>query len=85
MLDVYVEQTLKQSRDGRIDCRMVEETMTCIDIHMVRFVDAEVSRLGDKVICRFLAPDIESVRRVMRCAGVDANSIWAGSAADPIF
>ena len=80
MVDVYVEQTLQQSLDGWIDCRMIEETVACLEVHMVRFVDAKVSRQGDKVICHFLAPDIESVRRVMRGAGVNANLIWGSVA-----
>ena len=80
MVDVYVEQALSQSLDGWTDCRMIEETVACLDIHMVRFVDAQVSRQGDKVICHFLAPDIESVRRVMHGAGVNANSIWGKDA-----
>lgn len=76
MVDVYVEQALPQSLDGWTDCRMIEEAVACLDVHMVRFVDAKVSRQGDKVVCHFLAPDIESVRRVMRGAGVNADSIW---------
>ena len=82
MVDVYVEQLLKSSPGGSADCWMIDEWVACLDIHMVRFIDAEVSRLGDKVICHFLAPDVESVRRVMRGAGVNVESIWAESAVD---
>jgi len=75
MVDVYVEQALQRSVDGWIDCREMAAAVSCLDLHQVSFVDAEVSRLGDRVICHFLAPDIESVRRVMRGAGVNADSI----------
>lgn len=82
MVDVYVEQRLNRSIDGWIDCRMIEEMVACLDLHMVRFVDAEVSLPGDRVICHFLAPDIESVRRVMHGAGVNAESFRTRSATD---
>lgn len=75
MVDVYVEQSLVSSMDGWIDCREIERAVTCLDMFRVRFVDAEVSFDGDPVTCHFLAPDVESVRCVMRHAGVRANSI----------
>jgi len=81
MVDVYVEQPLIQSTGDWIDCRTIEESVTCLDINRVRFVDATLSRSGDRVICHFLAPDIESVRRVIRRAGICADSIWAETAA----
>ena len=83
MVDVYVEQELLKSIDGWIDCRAMVEMVTCLDMHKVQFVCAEVSEVDDRVICRFSAPDIESVRYVMRCAGVSADLIRAGDVAYP--
>ena len=82
-VDVYVEQELLKSIDGWIDCRAMVEMVTCLDMHKVQFVCAEVSEVDDRVICRFSAPDIESVRYVMRCAGVSADLIRAGDVAYP--
>lgn len=75
MVSVFVEQVYRASLDGWIDCRHLEETVACLDIHRVQFIDATFSDAGDRVICEFLAPDIESVRHALRGAGIDAATI----------
>jgi hypothetical protein len=50
-VDVYVEKLLKSAPEGSAGCWIIDEWVASLDIHMVRFVDAEVSRLSDKVIC----------------------------------
>ena len=54
----------------------VEESVACLDIHRVRFVEAALSGNGDRIIYHFIAPDVESVRLALRGARICCNSIW---------
>jgi len=73
---VFVERSITSSPGKPNDCRGVEESFACFDIHEVRFVDVVISEKGDRIICHFTAPDVESVRLALRGARLCCGSIW---------
>jgi len=79
MVSVFVQQVYRASLDGWIDCRQLEETVTCLGIHHVQFVDAAISNEGDRMISEFLAPDIEFVRHALNGAGIETVGIASES------
>ena len=73
---VFVERSIT-STPGRLnDCRAVEESFACLDIHGVSLVDAVYSGKGDRIICHFTAADVESVRLALRGGRICCDSIW---------
>ena len=73
---VFVERSITSSPGKPNDCRGVEESFACLDIHGVRFIDVDISEKGDRIICHFTAPDVESVRLALRGARLCCDSIW---------
>lgn len=52
----------------------------CLKLHRVEWLGSLLSRDGHKMVCRFRAPDTESVRIVMRTVGVvDLRCLWPGT------
>jgi|GEM_PF-1927738 len=50
----------------------------CCDLYHVHLQECFFNETGSRHICRFSAPDAESVRNALRAVQVRADSIWAG-------
>ena len=48
----------------------------CLGLHRVRWLSARLSADGGQVIWQFRAPDAESVRLVLRNAGIGFGALW---------
>lgn len=56
------------------------EEQGCLQLHRVEWMGSLLSPDGHKMVCRFRAPDAESVRIVMRTVGVvDLRYLWPGT------
>lgn len=56
------------------------EGQACFDLHRVEWMGSLLSSDGHKMVCRFRAPDAESVRIVMRTVGVThLRCLWPGT------
>jgi len=48
----------------------------CLRLHHVRWQEARLSEDGKRLICRFSAPDAESVRIALRLSGIPFEAVW---------
>lgn len=52
----------------------------CLQLHRVEWMGSLLSADGHKMVCRFRAPDAESVRIALRAVGVtDMRCLWPGT------
>ncbi len=52
----------------------------CLQLHRVEWMGSLLSEDGHRMVCRFRAPDAESLRIVLRTVGVtDMGRLWAGT------
>ena len=52
----------------------------CLQLHRVEWIGSLLSADGHRMVCRFRAPDAESVRIVLRTVGVeDMRCLWPGT------
>jgi len=49
----------------------------CFRLHRVHWQETRVSEDGTRLICRFRAPDAESVRIALRQSGISFDAVWA--------
>ena len=50
----------------------------CFRLHRVHWQETRVSEDGSRLICRFRAPDAESVRIALRQSGIPFDAVWTG-------
>lgn len=76
MADVFVEW---RSDDRGETCSIAAVAqLGCADLHKVRWRESFLARSGDRLICRFEAPDAESVRLALRRARAEPAAVWSG-------
>jgi len=75
MRSIIVERSLAVPLEKE-DCEDLSRSVACFTVLNVRFVESFVSERRDHLICRFEAPDIESVRQALRGAGLEFDRIW---------
>lgn len=75
LVDVYVAR--------RVAAADVDDTPTpdtilnyCYDLRRVELRDARPSPDGRQLVCHFRAPDAESVRQLLRRAGIPFDRVW---------
>lgn len=56
-----------------------DEHAWCLRQHDVRFLRSYFARDRQRMICLYLAPDAEAVRRVNDVAGLPYEAIWSGT------
>ena len=74
---IYVEKVIESQAQGKYYCHQFKSGAACLGNYGVSFVDSFHSTDGNRVICHFTAPDLESVRLVLRNAGVAVDTMWA--------
>jgi hypothetical protein len=82
LADVFVERSFQSPIRTSDDHLILEETVACLNLYSVRFVESFLSENRHRMICHFVAPDAESVRQAMPGAELNADSIWAGKIHD---
>lgn len=55
----------------------------CFEIYRVEWLSTLEAADGDRLLCRFRAPDAEAVRIVFRNLGIRIDRLWADNAAGP--
>jgi Nickel responsive protein SCO4226-like len=51
----------------------------CLDLHNAEYVESFLGNDGRRMVCLFLAPDAEAVRRANQQGGVPYTEIWTAS------
>lgn len=49
----------------------------CMQLHRVRWEETFLASDGSRMLCRFSAPDVESVRMALRQAKVPVDAVWS--------
>ena len=55
---------------------MAREAMGCMDIYRAQWSESLMSEDGSRLICRFQAPDTESLRQMSRGDGAAYKAVW---------
>jgi hypothetical protein len=75
MIDVFVTRSFDPPIAEGDESEPVNGGGRCFTLHRVRWQESSLSRDGRTMICRFTAPDAESVRLALRQAGVGFDSV----------
>lgn len=54
----------------------------CLDIYRAEWVESFMALDGSRLVCRFEAPDSESIRQLSRGDGAEAKAVWASTLHD---
>lgn len=83
MLELFLEREFAQPLQAEVMRAMSVslEEQGCLQLHRVEWLGSLLSADGHKMVCRFRAPDAESLRIVFRTVGVaDLRCLWPGTA-----
>jgi hypothetical protein len=61
---------------------MAMDAAGCLDTYRVTWCESLLALKGNRLLCRFQAPDIESVRMVVRDTQASAKVAWSGTVHD---
>ena len=76
MTDVFVARRPADPHTFAGSAALDMATTDCFRLHRVRWQETRVSEDGARLICRFRAPDAESVRIALRQSGIAFDSVW---------
>jgi len=62
--------------------RMAEESAGCLSLYRAEWQESLLAEDGRSLICRFEAPDAESIRQLSRGDGARDKSVWSGTVHD---
>lgn len=82
MENVVMERGFTPRLDEKDFYAMATESMGCLDLYRADWQESFLAEDGSKLVCRFTAPDSESIRMMSRDDGSEAKSVWAGSVHD---
>src|SRR5262245_53576307 len=82
MAEVFVERAFESpiTRDDVL--AMAERGRSCFGLHRVDWRGSLLAAGGRKLVCRFKAPDAESLRIALRTSGVPDGRLWPGTVHD---
>jgi hypothetical protein len=61
---------------------IARDSIDCMPLYRVAWRESLLARDGNRLLCRFEAPDTESVRMIARDIQAKANIAWSGSVHD---
>jgi hypothetical protein len=79
MTDVIVERTVNAGIRDHDICLSDPALAGCLDIHRVEWRETFLRENRQRLICHFRAPDAETVRMLLRNAGVGCDALWVGT------
>ena len=62
--------------------RMAEDSVGCLSMYRIEWQESMLAADGTRLLCRFQAPDAESVRQVARDPRVQNRVAWIGTVHD---
>jgi hypothetical protein len=80
--DVFLERSFETPLTPDAVRAMGRSGAGCLDIHRVEWRSSLLATSGRRMICRFHAPDAESVRLALRATGADTERLWTGTVHD---
>ena len=76
MTDVFVARSADEPHTPSGSAALDMAPTDCFRVHRVHWQETQVSEDGTRLICRFLAPDAESVRIALRQSGIAYDAVW---------
>lgn len=73
---VVVERLLPRPFGERDVQRTFDAKAWCLDLYRCRAIESYLSADGTRMVCRFEAPDAESVRQSQRVAALPLSATW---------
>jgi hypothetical protein len=82
MENIVIERTYVPAMDQDAYYQMAKEAMGCLDLYRASWIESFLAEDGSSLMCRFQAPDAESIRMVSRGDGAAQKRVWAGEVHD---
>jgi len=82
MVDVVLERQFNPALSEADFTAMALESSDCLALYRVEWRESLLASDGSRLLCRFWAPDAESVRMVAKERPAAAKSAWAGTVHD---
>ncbi len=82
MADVVLERQFNPRLSPEDFLAMAMESADCLSLYRVEWRESFLAREGNRLVCRFSAPDTESVRMIARDVRAQEKVAWAGSVHD---
>jgi hypothetical protein len=82
MPDIFLERSFESPIDQSEVLAMAAVGRSCFALHRIDWRVSLLAAGGRKLVCRFSAPDAESLRVAMRSAGTPSGRLWAGTVHD---
>jgi hypothetical protein len=82
MSELFLEREFEQPLRAAVVSAASEHLAEqgCVKLHRVEWLGSLLSADGHRMVCRFRAPDAESLRIVLRTVGVeDLRCLWSGT------
>ena len=76
MTDVFVARSAAESHAPAVGAALDMAPTDCFRLHRVHWQETRISEDGTRLICRFRAPDAESVRIALRQSGITFDAVW---------
>jgi len=82
MTEMFLERSFDQAVTVDDVGNMAKDSAGCFGIHRVDWRCSYLSADGQRLLCSFGAPDMESARIAMRQSGMDSRVLWSGDIID---
>lgn len=82
MTDVVLEREFDDLMSSAGFVEMAQGVVGCLPLYRVEWQESLLAEDGSRLVCRFVAPDTESVRSVTRDYPARHRLAWAGSVHD---
>jgi hypothetical protein len=81
MVDVFVERTFDEpiTEDDLQAC----DANRCLELYAATWRESYLAPDGRRMLCRFTAPDAESVRMALRHSRIGFDAVWSGTVYEP--
>ncbi|TDG15392.1 DUF4242 domain-containing protein [Seongchinamella unica] len=79
MDEIVLQRTFPQPLGETGFYALARETMDCLDLYRAQWQESFLAEQGNRLVCRFQAPDTESLRQLSRDDGARQKSVWAAT------
>lgn len=82
MIDVFLERRFEKPLAADLVRSHSLAAQPCFGLYRIDWQESLLARDGCRMVCHFLAPDLESARIGLRQAGAEVSTMWGGSLHD---
>ena len=77
MTEIFAERRLTEAPVSERAFKL--QARACLDVHRVECRQSMLALGGERMLCHFTAPDLESARRVLRQYDADFDAVWGAT------